>query len=296
MKAATDALSSSSQSPPSVLYHYTDAAGLHGIIKKGGMYLTDARFLNDASEISYGEKAFLSRLEHVGSSNATAKRTLERIRGMDRWIGSDGQPLWPPSYLNIASFCEDGNLLSQWRAYGSSPSGAFSIGFTASSLLTTSVRVVELEDNIPPKVSLRKVLYKEPEQDALIDAVISAALQHAPFPADPLQFVFTIKNGVIPETIPQLKANVFEGEQEWRLVGRSIPRNNLFRVDQRGLVPYLLALFQSAKNKPLPIERIYIGPSPRADLNEIATRELLLAHGFGKGSVEIERSTIPLRF
>jgi hypothetical protein len=79
-------------------------------------------------------------------------------------------------------------------------------------------------------------------------------------------------------------------------VGRSIPRNNLFRVDQRGLVPYLLALFQSAKNKPLPIERIYIGPSPRADLNEIATRELLLAHGFGKGSVEIERSTIPLRF
>src|SRR5687768_2712440 len=40
--------------PPKILYHYTSAAGLQGILDTRRMWATHARFLNDPSELDYG--------------------------------------------------------------------------------------------------------------------------------------------------------------------------------------------------------------------------------------------------
>ena len=37
-----------------ILYHYTDAKGLEGIITKKVIWASDYRFLNDANELNYG--------------------------------------------------------------------------------------------------------------------------------------------------------------------------------------------------------------------------------------------------
>lgn len=40
--------------PPGVLYHYTTVAGFLGILESGSFRATDARFLNDSSELEFG--------------------------------------------------------------------------------------------------------------------------------------------------------------------------------------------------------------------------------------------------
>src|SRR4051794_26348792 len=38
-------------SPPEVIYHYTPPAGLHGILTGKSIWASDARFLNDTTEL-----------------------------------------------------------------------------------------------------------------------------------------------------------------------------------------------------------------------------------------------------
>ena len=39
---------------PEDLYHYTDAGGLHGILKSNTLWATHAAYLNDSQEFIYG--------------------------------------------------------------------------------------------------------------------------------------------------------------------------------------------------------------------------------------------------
>jgi hypothetical protein len=40
--------------PPPIIYHYTNDAGLRGILESGKLWLTDIFDLNDPSELSHG--------------------------------------------------------------------------------------------------------------------------------------------------------------------------------------------------------------------------------------------------
>jgi hypothetical protein len=48
--------------PPELVYHYTDAAGLLGIISSGTLWATDIEFLNDAQELTYARATVLDEL------------------------------------------------------------------------------------------------------------------------------------------------------------------------------------------------------------------------------------------
>jgi hypothetical protein len=48
-----------SSPPPDIIYHYTDDAGLRGILESGKLWFTDIFKLNDPSELRHGlELAF----------------------------------------------------------------------------------------------------------------------------------------------------------------------------------------------------------------------------------------------
>src|SRR5262245_31729354 len=42
--------------PPAVLYHYTTAQGLHGMLTSGRVWATNVGFLNDPSEMRYAAR------------------------------------------------------------------------------------------------------------------------------------------------------------------------------------------------------------------------------------------------
>ena len=112
-----------------LLHHYTTADGLKGIIENNQLWATSAYFLNDSAEITYGYGVLKEVLDDWLAKNPRPEGsvTLGLARGLYRFFGEDllNRNMIRPIYL--ACFCEDDNLLSQWRTYGQS--GGYSLGF-----------------------------------------------------------------------------------------------------------------------------------------------------------------------
>jgi hypothetical protein len=105
------------------LFHYTTAAGLLGILSSSTLWATDLRFLNDAQEALYARDLFMEMI--WGADPATqpghplhdnAKAFGETFVEYRKWVVKDlNSPKFP---VYVTCFCESGDLLSQWRAYG----------------------------------------------------------------------------------------------------------------------------------------------------------------------------------
>src|SRR4051794_16383597 len=54
------------EAPPDLIYHYTGAPGLEGILRSGTLWLTDVFRLNDLDEIRYGLDAACAHLAAEG--------------------------------------------------------------------------------------------------------------------------------------------------------------------------------------------------------------------------------------
>jgi hypothetical protein len=77
----SNATKETSGPPPGTIFHYTTYRGLQGIIGDGGIFLTDARFLNDASELQYGRDLTLNNLltrVSAGDQKREIQETVER--------------------------------------------------------------------------------------------------------------------------------------------------------------------------------------------------------------------------
>lgn len=102
------------------LFHYTDVNAVKSIIENGKMWLTDSRFLNDSQEMHDGVERIISSLEHQKKHFSHKHECLELAAGylaQDLGLGPYFKSERRPVY--VCSFSEKGDLLSQWRAYGS---------------------------------------------------------------------------------------------------------------------------------------------------------------------------------
>src|SRR2546423_4685399 len=109
---------------PPTLWHYTDANGLFGITTSRQLRFGDARFLNDRTERTHGERV----LEQVFAEEAerddddATRKFQELIRVMRS-----------PDRLYIASFSATKESISQWQRYGADGAG-YCIGFDSKRL------------------------------------------------------------------------------------------------------------------------------------------------------------------
>src|SRR5205085_10103226 len=73
----------------------------------------------------------------------------------------------------VASFCENGDLLSQWRAYGAF-GGGYAVGFS-------SIGLYGSEDNeCEPIRILRPVIYDQVDQTDILQRWLNESLLHLP--------------------------------------------------------------------------------------------------------------------
>jgi hypothetical protein len=138
--------------PPSRLYHYTTADGLKGIIENDVIWATNFRYVNDLAEYVYAKNLLEDEIRRrIPSAPALTRAVLDTILGTP-----DG--LLGVVDIFIACFCEDGDLLSQWRAYGG-VGGGYAIGFGD----------LKVEAGAPGAMyRLFKVDYDKSKQEALI--------------------------------------------------------------------------------------------------------------------------------
>jgi hypothetical protein len=171
------------------------------------------------------------------------------------------------NHCYVASFCSEGDLLSQWRGYAAAAAGGgYSVGFRAPELMRNAV-IDQAKPVGVPGVGLYKVLYDLTAQETLIDRVLDVCFAAAEGVSHPSAWLYLADNLlglVIPAIAPQIKAPVFREEQEWRLVawGRSGLR---FRLDRDRIVPYLTCRIPNASGaRLLPILEVHVGSAERS--------------------------------
>lgn len=204
---------------PSKLFHYTSLNGLRGIIDSRSIWLTRAAFLNDRTELKHAIEIFQEEAEYAASGNHYDDDAVGIIRLAARQLIS-----FENTNICLASFCEDGDLLSQWRGYGNQGNGV-AIGFNGSIL-------AKANDNGWAK--LVKCIYK-PEVKKLIIRDLITALHDSYCKARidlQEEYLSNLKRNVVGffntvflQIAPALKDEGFQEEQEWRIV--TLPRSIL---------------------------------------------------------------------
>ncbi len=290
---------------PKPLFHYTTATGLEGIIRSKQIWATNTDYLNDPSEIAYGRTLAINVLreecrilnEELPNSifppyDKEEPKSLKDKKVIIKIITDLHESLSNDKILNyyVVSFCQSGDLLSQWRGYGNN-GGGYAIGF----------KIKKSEGSTHTNASLRKVLYNKKKQHTLTQGLIKglrnilsayfSTVEHEENPD--LKDMVTLANVFVRKSLIQLKSPDFSGEREWRLCVERFEEdpNGLNFRDMRGiLVPYLELPIVSPE---IEIVSIRCGPTLHPELSVQSVEMLLAKHGMKQ--VQVYPSGITLR-
>ncbi len=255
---ADELLSRLAEGPlPDVIYHYTTPRGLLGIFDSRSIWCTDIRFLNDSREVAFTVEFSRDLLEGKVATATGARKNL-----YDRWR----RDVWVLSHYPtfVASFSEEDDLLSQWRAYGTL--GGFSVGFVSS-------RLVSLADQFPLPTRLIRCIYEVAEQRRYLELAI-----------DRLGELYE-RSG---SNAAAFKHPKFSEEKEWRLIVHGLVGQvhevggveRRFRPGASTIIPYLEFPITSGAD-PLAIKIVVAGPGPA-----------MILSGEGLGGL-MEQSNLP---
>ncbi len=252
--------------PKETLYHYTTFTGLLGIVKSGALWASDIRYMNDSAEMKHTADLIGTEIAQRIAGGHSNPNLLNQF--MD-WVShrfTNGHMLFG------ASFRSNGNLLSQWRGYSSLGKGV-SIGFDPAHLLKCAVR---------QSFQVGKCIYASSEQLALIKQVVDAveilaeervgnADESKGHTAQSYYEVFEKIESDLLRIAAILKHPSFQEEEEWRIVSPVltdyVTSPVLFREGTSMLVPYLAFGLLPEKKGPIPLEHIFLGPTPNINLS-----------------------------
>ncbi|MDP2312645.1 MAG: DUF2971 domain-containing protein [Pseudomonadota bacterium] len=294
-----------------MLYHYTTAAGLIGILKDGELRATHHAYLNDPSELEWFPRALFKQLEHsfrevfpvntLLSACRTATEAVQLFLVIAKQLDlSKGREPF------VASFSASGNHLGQWRAYGGGGNG-FALGFD---LLTLG--------SLGGPGLLMPVLYSAAEQALLarivIDAVCASVRENVVEGDDARnrEVVAAAAQAfhlMVSFAAPMAKCPAYSQEREWRIV---IPAYHLARRSALGpgsrsrtrLLPTLEAYQRNGRlalasrlnlagTGQLPLRHLVVGPLEGGGPQLLPARVLLSQHKLHE--VRITQSRLPMK-
>lgn len=264
---------------PERLYHYTSGPGLFGILGSGTMWGTNFAFMNDRSEFEYGVNLTRGCLLAAGAllpdsgarrSLAVAHKALEMA----------------PCDVYLTCFCEDGDLLSQWRGYGS-PGSRYCIEFDASRLPIVA-GVSPLNNVVYDQETHRRLLLR-------LLALMVEAVGDLPISAeDDIKRAASLIAAAAVPVLTRFKDQAFYEEREWRCVRiawHTEPPEVEF-CDVGGMMrPYQVLVKSSGR---LPIFRVIAGAS-RSESQAIRSARLMLRRFGYAADVEVVASRVPLQ-
>jgi Protein of unknown function (DUF2971) len=207
-------------------------------------------------------------------------------------------------------FCEDGDLLSQWRAYGVF-GGGYAVGFDGPTLETDASSTYGL--------SLTRVVYEAERQrelaQELVDRTIETCVHHLKDHPDDFDNAMPVAarsfSHLAQAFAYQIKDAAFREEREWRLIyarevkGPIDPARRQFRSGGRGLVPYVPIPMGRPPDESghsvrfdlalagLSVREVRVGPTAHPEVGSLAMRYLL--RDLGLDAVHVTSSAIPLR-
>jgi len=286
-----------------ILHHYTDAFGVHGIVSSNCLWATATQFSNDLSEIDYAVSVAIEIIEEMWGSKKNMGPWEQLLAAhlaqlLATPLHTFGQPF-------IVSFCEDGDLLSQWRAYGHS--SGFSLAF--SPLRQDDKSQLICTDGF--RTMVKRVVYNGEKQRARLRFILRHLIQLV----NGFSFATTSPTGAsahielslllileLTDWACTVKHKAFSEENEWRII--TYPKGATLvgtkpesykgvsvRPTPKLLLPYMT--LEPTSGKRLPLIEIRCGPSQFQKQSARAMNILLRNHGHAH--VPVTLSGVPLR-
>lgn len=302
-----------------LVWHYTSAEGLMGIVSRHCIWATSARFLNDRNELRTNLLALQETYERVKASFSTDEcRVLVQAFDERKDVGD----------AFVASASEMSDLLTLWRFYASKGTSPFSIGFDSSVELGAYEQdasekhpspppgyyedAMDVDDNNQPfslynpnqawslTSDWERVSYVPRNGNDSHAAYLRMEAARRLDPKGGRRVWLNMPLGAIGLE----KDEAFEDEREVRLISTVQPdwRFVKYRSGDFGITPYVElragvgeeGFVPHNTHTILPIRKIMIGPSnENRENSKRALRGLLDANGYGE--VEIAVSEIPFR-
>src|ERR1035437_7701891 len=266
---------------PELLWHHTNAEGLLGIVCGQQFRATDVFFFNDLSEVHYALELIEKALPEVLAEFQRGPAT-QVVDGLVAQVAALRRAPRFPYRMHAVCFCQEPDLLSQWRGYGAL-GGGFALGFSTEAIL----------DHIQgTDLIVSQVYYDRAKQLTLVRETIKCACQTLIRVAANVDDRKDIKElarqtarfvmSILYQLIVALKSAAFQEEREWRVVNFVPEQSSVEFVVRRGIVvPYVtLSLPMST------LRRVQTGPALEPENAVRSVKELLRAHAEQKGLVD----------
>lgn len=190
-----------------LLWHYTDAAGFHGIVRSNRLRLGDAQFLNDRTERQYGIAIVMEVIaDHLRQSqDHFLAITAYHLRRRETRT------------VHVCSFSEVPNSISQWQRYGADGYG-YCLGFLPPVLKRLSSTDLQLQRVEYNPARQRKLVRSTLE--TLREAFrIASTSRDDSMPMEILISTSAVVAAIVFESLAlRLKDSSFSDEREWRLI------------------------------------------------------------------------------
>lgn len=279
--------------PDDFLYHYTSTSGLIGILSNEVIWLTNAGFLNDIEELSYGAKMMAESLREgaeleleTRSGDPNTEYVADSLRSIAKSLVLFQQenPIGI-EFPFVSCFSRERDDLSQWRGYAS---GGYCVVFHRDSLKSSMIPVggtLGISQNIP---MLQDVEYGETASDLIeqhISSLTAYLRDRGPGAApEGVDYYFLIRQILLPGLI-RIKHPAFLQENEVRMYSID-PGDVKFRASALGPVPFTEVKFE--KNA---IAEIIAAPGEHQPRRVRAAEALLTSCGYH--SVQASASSAP---
>lgn len=248
--------------PPENLFHYTNYEGAKGIVESKSIWLTKLAYLNDKSELKLAIKLFQDKVLDL-SKTLNCATTISFLKKV-----ADQLESFNSTNICVASFCENGNLLSQWRSYGNNGSGV-AMAFNGDLLNKLA------KNN---SILLCRCVYSFADQARIIEELIEQLIAkfkivssfENPNVPTLVQTVINQFNSTFLSIAPIIKNEHFQEEKEWRLITRLIKHEdaNWFpRITNAKVSEYFKLKFDLPESDPIAIlNGLNIGPASDQEL------------------------------
>jgi Protein of unknown function (DUF2971) len=277
-----------SATPPEVVYHYTSAKSLQGIVESGQIWATDSRYLNDSLEFQYAVD--LTTHAIVALRSKLPERDWDALDIFQRYLEDA-----PRARIYVASFSAATDVLSQWRAYCPT-SGGVCVGIATAGL--------RARDDC---LFLQCIYDADSQQTLILELVGHLLNRFRSFSPDAQEDAALLRLGTLGEEFFDgflILASIFKHpgfaeEQEWRVLlvdsytldEAERTENIHFREGRSGLVPFVTYQI-STRPDPNIFPEILVGPNPHISLACDAVKLLLKVSEFKS---TIVASKIPYR-
>jgi hypothetical protein len=253
---------------PGLLWHYTNAAGLSGILTSGALRFSNAQSVNDETEYRHGRTIVIEQIE----------REIAKADSLSSVFASVMQHILERRTLEELFICclsETGDSRYHWRSYGDFGYG-YGIGITPHDLLSAGEFTA---------VWPRPLVYRPTEQRAAVARALDRFRRRTMYIGDPSAGLDHLVLELFRLTLVFKNPKYFR-ESEWRLIlvaPLSYPplRQRIKTTDRAYAVnSYVDLRAQATDCSRLPIKQIVCGSNLDSTSSRSQVEQLLAMHGY----------------